>query len=283
MIRLFSVILVLSILVGCGGSSSSTSTSAATPTPTPTATPTPTPAPTPTPTPAPQNLVLTPGNWDFTLTNAGNSVFLAGGNISQTGNIISGALHFAGLCTSNATDFPSTGTTTPNGATINLPAEGTQGALTMHLTGTASSMNGSYTAAQGCILADSGTVVATFVSSLTATTWSGSFLTSAGPPLQNFAAAASFTQTAADIHGVAGLTGTATTIGSPCFTSMAVQLASVIGQQVSITFLNSNNGGQTFFTGKIAPVGTAKNISGTYNTVGGPCAGDQGSATFSRP
>jgi hypothetical protein len=279
MIRLFSVILVLSILVGCGGSSSSTSTAA----PTPTATPTPTPAPTPTPTPTPQNLVLTPGNWDFTLTNVSSSVFLAGGNISQTGSTISGALHFAGLCTTNATDFPSTGTTTPNGATINLPAEGTQGAVTMHLTGTASSMNGSYTAAQGCVLADSGTVVATFVSPLTATTWSGSFLTSAGPPFQNFASAASFTQTAADVHGVAGLTGTATAIGNACFANMTVQTASVIGQQVAITFLNDNNGGQTFFTGKIAPVGTAKNMSGTYSITGGICAGDHGSATFSRP
>jgi hypothetical protein len=278
MIRQFSVILVLSILVGCGGGGSSSTS-----TPTPTATPTPTPAPTPTPSPTPQNLVLTPGNWDFTLTNAASSVLLAGGNISQTGSTISGALHFAGFCTTNTTDFPSTGTTTPNGATINLPAEGTQGAVTMNLTGTASSMNGSFTAAQGCVLADSGTVVATFVSPLTSANWSASFSTSAGPPLQNFGAAASFTQTAADIHGVAGLTGTATTVITPCFTTMTVQTASVIGQQVSITFLNNNNGGQTFFTGKIAPVGTATNISGTYNTVGGPCAGDHGSATFTRP
>src|SRR5580698_10273964 len=95
-IRLFSVILVLCILVGCGGVSSSAPATA--PTPTPTATPTPTPVPTPTPTPTPQNLVLTPGNWDFTLTNVSNSVLLAGGNITQTGSTISGVLHLAGFC-----------------------------------------------------------------------------------------------------------------------------------------------------------------------------------------
>lgn len=254
MARKLLVLVLLSILAGCGGGNGTTP-----------------------PTPAqPQSLTITSGNWDFTITGQTGTGF-AGGNFTQTGNSLSGTFHEVnGACVDVLTDIPVSGTVSGQNITFTANAGGN---VTGQLSGSATSLTGSFQSA-GCagVPSDSGALAGVSVPPLTGT-WSGTFQSSIDGSTTT--ASVSVTQTSADAHGVFGVTGSATE-NSVCFTTSTLVSSGIAGRIVNMTFSN-NDGSTVTFNGLLTSPATAKQIQGTYKVSGGLCDGDNGNGVITRP
>ncbi|HET6935153.1 MAG TPA: hypothetical protein VFI72_09955 [Candidatus Angelobacter sp.] len=265
-IALFSCIVLAVLISGCGGGSSGNS-----------ATP----------------LAIQSGNWSISGTStAGNGSFVLGGSLSQTGNNISGIMHFFSAnvsCFNPEDDIPFSGTITGQKVTLTSPSVAGE-MLTVNATGSSMALSGSYSiipspGATTCIgaVTDQGMFTGTLVPSISGT-WHGS-LVSILTPGTPIGVTANITQSSTpDAHGFFPVTGTLTFTGSPCFTSGDIQStvlpSNLAGSQLALTIVTNDTptAGLTSLSAALDVPSAGNSMTGSYVVRQGNCAVDAGSA-----
>lgn len=255
-----SIAIVLSTFLwsGCGGNSStSTGSSAA-------------------------EFGIIPGNWDIvmlTLSNPNPGTGRAGGNLTQTGNTISGTLHMAGsrcfdplddlLVSGQASIRRITFTTAPvQGQTITFTSADFPPVLPVPN----SVVVGSYTISGGiCTAGEKGSFTASLMPTLTGT-WKGSLL-----GLFNGDVTDTLSQTGPDPHGFYHLSGTFTFAGSPCFTSGTIANSQLFGGTMNAV-IDTNDGGQTLLNAAFDT--PPPRLDSTFSIQSGACSTNTGTATL---
>ena len=249
------------LLAGCGGSSSS-------------------PGPTST-------LTIQSGNWNISASSiaAPGVTFLAGGNLMQSGNSISGVVHiFNSTCFGQTTDVPVSGSVSGQSVTLSSPAIQGQ-TVTVSLNGSSTALSGTYSVAgTGCAAGDRGTVNANLVPSITGS-WHGTFTSTANPGT-TVDATADLTQSAtADAHGLFAVTGTVTFTGSTCFTSGTIVQSVLAGGalELEITTNDQPTPGDIGFLAFMDNPSAANAATGLYQINAGTCSGDAGDGHITKP
>lgn len=271
------VIVVLCILslavIGCGSGGSSASFQA--------------PSPTPTPTPAPQQ-ALTPGNWTMQARSAvTNQTIFPDIVLITTPTGVAGKAHIAGsTCFNFVTDAVSlTGTLSGPSLSIITDAPVNGQIITATLSGSATSLTGTYTLDGGtCAPGDHGTLSARLLPPVDGT-WKGTFTPTAVPPASPFSVTAVLTQSnTPDPNGFLVLNGTVTLTGSTCFTSGTVTAIPTLSAGQSLTLnLATDNLGEIAVGGLYDDTQTPNVISpAAYHVNAGPCAGDGGNLILTR-
>ena len=171
-------------------------------------------------------LSIQSGNWSISAvsTAAPGSNFSAGASLSQSGNSISGIMHFFNSpCFDSGTDVPVSGSVSGQKVTLTSPLIIGE-VVTVNASGSSTALSGTYTitaSGPNCGVNDQGTFTAAVVPSISGT-WHGSFTSfvNLGTTIN---VTASITQSAApDAHGFFPVTGTVQFSGSPCFTAGTV-------------------------------------------------------------
>jgi hypothetical protein len=240
-----------------------------------------------------QPFAIQSGNWSIsgTSTAAPGNSFFGGGGLSQSGNNVSGVLHFLNAPCIDGTDIPVSGSVAGQKVTLASPAVLGE-VVTVNASGSATALSGTYTTAvtgPDCIGAsnDQGTISAALVPSITGT-WHGSFTSLVSGSSIN--ATANLTQSATPgAHGFFFITGTLGFTGSPCFTSGQIEStptqSSIAGSAVGLTITTNDQPtpGLTTFNGTVDVPSAANSISGSYTVRSGNCAVDVLTGRMTRP
>jgi hypothetical protein len=235
---------------------------------------------------SPANTQLTQGNWSLVAqsSNQNTGTFNIGGNLTQTGQTLSGAMHVAGSpCFDVSQPVFLTGGMSGEQATL-TSADVNGQMITISGTRTApSALSGTYAITGGCGAGDSGTVAAYAVPSITGS-WRGSVAGSGGP---NVTLSMALNQaTAASADGTFALTGTLAFTGSSCSVSGTVTSASIAGSYIVLngTTVETDNSVGTFSFSNVL-LGrdqSPQNMVGTYQVYFGLCDGDLQTLTLDR-
>jgi hypothetical protein len=249
---------ILVLLCGCGGGGRTSAPPADTPSPNP-----PVPGP-------PAQTVNVAGNWQFNTTSkAGMPPLAIGGNINQSGNSVSGAVHVSGSnCFDQLTTVGITGTLAGRDISLTSASVGGQ-VITFTGTVTNNAFTGTYTIEGGCTSADQGSVTAIQIFAI-GNTLSGTFTASGG---ETFTVTADVAQaSSASPEGSFPITGTGT-LTTPCFNSGTLMSGTfpsgsyILGTSVALEIQTSN--------GIVRFLGTwnvdKAQISGNYTITGGTC------------
>ncbi len=238
-------------------------------------------------------LAIQSGNWSISGTStAGNGSFVLGGSLSQTGNNISGIMHFFSAnaaCFNSADDIPFSGTITGQKVTLTSPSVAGE-MLTVNATGSSMALSGSYSIIPSpgvttCIgaVTDQGMFTGSLVPSISGT-WHGS-LVSILTPGTPIGVTANITQSSTpDAHGFFPVTGTLTFTGSPCFTSGDIQStvlpSNLAGSQLALTIVTNDTptAGLTSLSAALDVPSAGNSMTGSYVVRQGSCAVDAGSA-----
>jgi hypothetical protein len=247
------------LLSGCGGGSG-------------------TPAPTPTPVP---QLALTSGNWDFAAVSSSGPSFLIGGNVVQTGTSVAGGVRVINsACFTPSTPVPVSGTISGQTATVTSAAVASQ-TINATLTGSATSLTGTYSVTgTGCAGGDKGNIAGVLVPSITGT-WKGTFISSA-VATPSVGVTASVTEGTADPTGLFVLTGSATYVGSPCFSTGTTATGSGMAGRTADVIFKNDDGSTVEFLGALNNPAAPTQINGTYTVTGGLCSGDSGTGQLTK-
>jgi hypothetical protein len=231
---------------------------------------------------------ITNGNWSIAATSTVNGAILdIGGSLVQSGSSVSGIMHiFGSACFNPLTDdVVFTGSYT--GDTLVLTSNSTyEQVVTVKVTGTGGSLNGTYSIAGGCAVGDKGSFAAVYAPPITGTWGSTSTQGSATVTI-----VANLTEASvADAHGRFPLSGTLTYSGSPCSNAGTIAVtsstySSVWGDTV-FTFSATNDiGGSTgtlSYVGTIPTPASPATMTGSYNVTGGLCMFDSANFQFTK-
>jgi hypothetical protein len=239
------------------------------------------------------NLGLTQGNWAFsasstTLATISGPTFVVGGNLTQSGNNLTGTMYVtqSGCIPQQFVNF--TGTVKGKNVTLTSASFGGK-VISVTASGTKDSLSGTYTVTGDC--ADSGTVTATAVPSITGT-WNGTITNVApgfnGNGLAQATLSVALSQaTAASEDGTFALSGTLTYTNSVCSVSGTISNGSLAGN--FIVFINGSTLDQDTGEGTISysnvtldSVAAPKNMTGDYEVTGGLCQGQLQSLTLTK-
>jgi hypothetical protein len=221
---------------------------------------------------------LTRGNWSVTAisSNPAIGIFQVGGNLAQSGDVLSGTMYVAGsLCFDISQPMLLTGTVKDQQVTLASADVNGQVFSVVAAETTGSTLNGTYTITGGCGSGDHGTVAANAVPSISGT-WSGTVIGSGGP---NVTLSVALTQAGnASADGTFALTGSLIYTGSSCSVSGTVTNAFVAGSYI---LLNGNteetDGSVGTFSYNNVTLGDSRhptNMTGTYEVYDGLCAYD---------
>ena len=223
------------------------------------------------------DISLTPGNWSVAATSSNPAVgtIHVGGNVTQTGSALSGSMFIVGsMCFDVSQPVAFTGAV--SGSNVTLTSADVNGQIfSVVATATSSSMSGTYSITGGCADGDSGSADGNLVPSITGT-WNGTVVGSGG---SSVTLSVDLTQdTTASADGSFPLTGTLAYVGSTCSVSGTISNAFVAGSYVLInadTVETDGSDGQVFYNNTLLDSSTApQNMTGTYETSAGLCAGD---------
>lgn len=219
------------------------------------------------------NTSFTQGNWAFTATstaaktNIPSSTFVLGGNLTQSGDKLSGTLSVDQSSCISPQTLSFTGTV--KGKDITLTSAAFDGnVISVTASGTKDSVSGNYTITGGC--ADEGTITAGAVASVSGT-WSGTLspVTQHGNGISTVGVAAALTQaTTASEDGSFALTGTLTYTGTACVEPVTLTSSSITGSTVTI-------GAQSGFSyvGALNSLTSPTSTSGDYDSTSDECSG----------
>jgi hypothetical protein len=221
---------------------------------------------------------LAQGNWSVTATSSNPAIrtFQVGGNLSQSGNILSGTMYAVGsLCFDVSQPISLTGTI--NGQQVTLASADINGQVfsVAAKATTDSVLHGTYTITGGCGSGDSGTADANAVPSISGT-WGGSLIGSGGSQV---ALNIELTQNpVASADGSFALTGDLVYAGSSCSVNGTITSGSLAGSYV---LLNANTvetdgsvGNVSYTNGLLDDTQNPLNMTGTYEVPFGLCTGD---------
>jgi hypothetical protein len=229
------------------------------------------------------------GNFSFTATSQVTStVFIIGGSLkSDATGAVTGTMHVAGsTCFNPQTDVvPLTGTITSAGAFTATSSAVTNQVISFTATISADGTTisaGTFTITGGCATGEHGTLTGFEVASLTAASYTGSFIS--GSNTITVSSSPLTQATTANPQGQFPLTGTLAFSTSTCgLTSATIQTGTAEGVLVNLVLSGSDGLSTITFSGQ-ATDQTAKTINGTFSISGtGVCAGATGNATLTHP
>jgi hypothetical protein len=230
---------------------------------------------------------LTPGNWSVTATSSNSEVgtFKVGGNLTQSGNALSGSMYVVGsMCFDVSQPVAFTGTV--SGTDVTLTSADVNGQVfSVTATSTDSStLSGTYTVTGGCAGSDSGTATASAVLSISGT-WSGPVIGAGGPSVTLSMTLAQGTVASSD--GSFPLTGTLTYSGSSCSVSGTITNGFVAGSYILVnanTVETDASDGSIFYNQVLLDSSShPHNMTGPYEVGSGLCAGDLQELTLNKP
>ncbi|HWZ82444.1 MAG TPA: hypothetical protein VNW47_07465 [Terriglobales bacterium] len=216
------------------------------------------------------NTSFTQGNWAFTASStaaaiaASSPTFVLGGNLTQSGAVLSGTLTVNNsLCISPQT-LSFTGTV--KGSDITLTSQAFDGnVISVTASGTKDSLSGNYTITGGC--ADQGTITANAVPSLSGA-WSGTVLVNTSPANMTV----TLTQaSAASEDGSFALTGSVSYTGSDCEATANLTSSSVKGGSLIINFDSGVN-----YVPSLNSLTAPTSMAGDYDSTSDQCASNDG-------
>ena len=236
---------------------------------------------------ASNNLALTPGNWSMTATKSGGSVFLIGGNLTQSGTSLAGKMYVvnSALCYSPSQTVAFTGTVKGNKVTLTSASVGGE-VLSITASGTAGSLTGTYGIAGGTSCkGQTGTIVANPVPSISGT-WKGPIVDALG---ETVTVSMVLTQAAtASADGTFALTGNLTYTGSTCSVTGTLQTNSfmagtyIVAQGDTIEF-GGGPGTFTYSPSFLNNPTSPNNMQGPYTQTFGNCIDTNSNpATFAK-
>ncbi|MBI3477623.1 MAG: hypothetical protein HY010_17970 [Acidobacteria bacterium] len=220
------------------------------------------------------NTAFTQGNWAFVATSTAPklnkviSTYVLGGNLSQSGNKLTGTLSVSNSgCISDQT-LAFTGTV--KGSDITLTSAAFDGnVISVTASGTKDSLTGNYTITGGC--ADEGTITAGAVPSLSGT-WNGTLtpVFGRGNGISTVGVSVALVQSAAAAeNGSFELTGTLTYTGTACVEPVALTLSSVAGSVVNI----SAQSGFGYSNVALDSITNPTSMTGDYDSTSDECSG----------
>ena len=235
------------------------------------------------------NLGLTQGNWAFSASSTAPAkivsgpTFVVGGNLTQSGNNLTGTMYVtqSGCIPQQFVSF--TGTVKGKNVTLTSASFGGE-VISVTASGSKDSLSGTYTVTGDC--ADSGTVTASAVPSISGT-WNGTIPN----PTQGIAQATlsiALTQAAtASEDGTFALSGTLTYSNSVCSVSGTISNGSLAGNYIVFingTTLDQDSGEGTILYSNVTldSVTVPKNMTGDYNVTGGLCQDQSQSVTLTK-
>jgi hypothetical protein len=173
-----------------------------------------------------KSFFLTQGNWAFSATSSSGPPFVIGGNVTQSGQVVSGTVHISGsTCFDVSEAISISGTLNGSSLVLQVPSSSGQ-EITVTGTATTNSVSGNYSVAGGCANGDSGTVMGNAVPSISGT-WTGPINESGGA---GETLSIALTQAAtASADGSFALTGTVTYANSTCSKSGTITAGSLAG------------------------------------------------------
>lgn len=265
------------LVCGCGSGSSGTTSSTAPP-------------------PTPPTQSFTPalnGNWALHLTSGSGAVNDGGGNFTTAGSKVSGTVFlepsscFVTLVNGfgQLDSIAVAGTVTSSGA-LTLTSSPVQGVEVLTIKGTVSSSGlnaATYSVAGGCDAGDGGTVSGWAAPPLDGT-YTGNFISKSG--ITNGVSVTITQSSQPGSNGMYSASGSAT-FASSCFstgtfspTDAGDPAQLVFGDFVQVE-IETNGGASVIFQGTVDSTG--RTITGTYQVLGGLCAGDSGTGTVTKP
>ncbi len=239
------------------------------------------------------NLALTQGNWSVTATSTASAraaapTFLIGGNLTQNGSAITGAMYVIdSLCFPASQQLAITGTVKDKNITLTTATFNDQ-VITVTATGSdPSTLSGTYkVTGSGCDGGDQGTVTATAMPSISGT-WNG-LVPSNGNGITQATISVALTQAAAaSADGTFSLTGTVTYTNSTCSVSGTISSGSVAGQYISSlhvdTVQSDESTGEFFYSNVVLDSSTApKNMTGDYDSISDLCGENSQTLTLTK-
>lgn len=219
------------------------------------------------------NYALTAQPPNFTVTPAPGF----GGSLTQTGSTVAGAFQVVGFGCFRTSSLSVTGTV-KSGALMLTASAPSAPVLTVKATvssdGTTISA-GTYTISGSCAN-NKGTITGQRIPPLHGT-FSGTMVPFKGTAIQS---TISISQGApADQLGIFPITGSAKFSGTSCFTTGAISIAGVAGNQVFVNITTDEKTKSTVLAGgEYDPA--ARTLKGEYIVNGGACNGDSGSGTL---
>ena len=215
---------------------------------------------------------LTQGNWSISATSTSSAnAFLMGGNLTQSGNSLSGKMYVTGAdpgCNIDpAQAVNMTGTVNGSDVALSSAAIADQ-VITIAASGNGSAFAGTYSIAGGNCDGDEGNVAANAVAPV-AGTWNGTVQVSSAPVTMSVVLTQASTPSA---DGTFALTGSVTYTGSVCSATATVLATSRIAG-ANVTVDASVGDGAFNYTASVDSVTAPKNLAGTYST-SDSCAGD---------
>jgi hypothetical protein len=226
------------------------------------------------------NTAFTQGNWAFTATSTdtaskiSDSSFVLGGNLTQSGNALSGTLtvNNSGCIEPQTLSF----TGTVKGTDITLTSAAFDGnVISVTASGTKDSLSGNYAITGGC--SDQGTITAGSVASISGT-WNGTLspITLRGNGIPGVGVSLALTQAAAASEdGSFALTGTLTYTNSGCVEPVTITSSSITGDTVSV----NAQSGFSYTNVALNSITNPTSVSGDYDGTSDECSG-MGSQTL---
>jgi hypothetical protein len=220
-------------------------------------------------------LTIQAGNWSLIANStkvAGAAAYL-GGSLTQSGSTITGMMHIMGsTCFDPATGVAVTGTVSGNSVSFSSGSVAGQ-VLSAKLSGTSSSLSGTYTINGGCSNGDAGNVAGTLVPSISGS-WAGTIVSGSNTTTVT----ASLTQAAtASSDGSFPVTGTLNFTGSPCSRAGSLANSFIAGPVVYVEAATQDMDGGTghlYYAGLLSQPSTARSMDGAYAVDAGMCMGD---------
>ena len=198
---------------------------------------------------------LTQGNWSVTATSSNPAIgtFHVGGNLTQSGNSLSGTMYVAGsLCFDVSQPISLTGTINRQKVTLASTDINGQVFSVAAIATTDSALKGTYTITGGCGNGDSGIAAANVVPSISGT-WGGSLIGSGGSSVALNIELAQNALSSAD--GTFALTGNLVYAGSGCSVTGTITSAFVAGSYILLNAKKNQN--------KVGPDSSVGNVSYT--------------------
>ncbi len=255
-VRLLVVAIFVLMLAGCGGSS---------------------------------NLGLTQGNWAFSATSTAAAkisgpTFVLGGSLTQSGTSLTGTMYVtqSGCIPQQFVTF--TGTVKDKNVTLTSASFGGE-VISVTASGTKDSLSGTYAVTGEC--ADSGTVTASAVPSISAT-WNGTISNpvsgSSGLGIAEATLSVALLQAAtASEDGTFALSGTLTYTNSVCSVSGTIANGFLAGNFISFSASTDDGTGTVLYDRVLLDSVTApKNMTGTYDASSDACGEQQLALTLTK-
>lgn len=201
----------------------------------------------------------------------------------QSGNSISGVMHFTTGCFSYFTDVPVTGTVADTiNLTMALPTGQNMVSTLTHSNGQPTLLAGSYTVTgAGCVSTVPGSSSGQRMDF--SGPWQGTLTSSTGVVSQ---ISMTFTQGGPDVHGFFSGTGTAAITGGTCFSGASVDPATAftgISSQIILDNSQPGTSGKTALAGILTPHTLGGSVFvGSYTSTQGVCS-ETGTVNMQNP